>query len=293
MSRPPRPCFAVGSRRRQATFASRTAASLPSFVLVLVLVLALPSSSAAAATSLALFPAAGTASAEQRAALDAALRKALEAEDDVALLSAAETADNVKFMAEGGALCTPSDLACLQKFGLVATVDRLLVAEARGRRTLDVTLTVVDVASGEVVRTADGAVSPRDAPAIASLVRRALHGDDDEKPAGPSKLDDPPAAPPRLLDGPVVDETELRGLQAAAAWTAGIGGGVGALGLLGALGGEAVFWTGSGTKEVRGGIVKPFAQAMWFVTMVGAAAAGVGGAIYLSEVPPDPARLDP
>jgi len=295
VSHPLRPSSAAGAHHRALPSSWRGAGS------ALVLLCALWSTTAAAAAaapaasvSTALFPTGGSASAEQRTALDAALRKALEADDDVTLLSASETAGNVKFMAEGGALCTPSDLGCLQKFGLIATVDRLVVAEARGRRTLDVTLSVVDVASGEIVHSADAALTPRDAAAVAALVRRALHGDDGDKPHVSATTTEPSTTPPPAeLDGPVVDETELHGLQLAGAWTAGIGGGVGALGLLGALGGEAVFWTGSGTKEVRGGIVRPFSQAMWFVAIAGAAAAGAGAGLYFAGPPAAPARLDP
>jgi hypothetical protein len=258
---------------------------------------ALPS---AASTSLALFPTGGSAPADQRTALDGSLRKAVSVEGDFSLLSAAETAENVEFMAEGGALCTPADVACLQKFGLVATVDLLLVTEARGRRTLDVTLRLIDVASGDVVRTIDGAVAARDAVAVAALVRRALHGQDDEpratsEPAGARtdarpRMDEAGPAPATApasgpAPGPAVDETEVTGRRLIGAWTAGVSGGVAVLALLGALGGEAVFWTGTGPATVRDTIVMPLAQTLWIVCAAGTAAAGVGGVLFVLDEP--------
>jgi hypothetical protein len=266
-------------------------------ILATALLLALPS---LAATSLALFPTGGGAAADQRTALDAALRKALEADDTVTLQSASETRDNVKFMAEGGALCTPSDLDCLQKFGLVATVDQLLVAEARGRRVLEVSLSLVDVADGKIVRTVAGTLTARDSDAVNALVQRALHGepddDDDKDPAPAGAAQASPTPPAGAANGgpAAVDAGALRGLQRAGVWTAGIGGGVAGLGLLGALGGEAVFWTGTGAADVRGGLVKPLAQTMWFVAIAGVVAAGAGGGLYLagSGAPPDDQPAD-
>jgi hypothetical protein len=250
----------------------------------------------AAATSTALFPAGGSAPADQRRALDAALRKALESESGIELMSASETAENIKFMADGGALCTPTDINCLQKFGVIATVDRLLVAEARGRRALEVTLLVVDVASGSVVGRSEAALTPRDADAIVALVRRALAARGAEGPSSSRSATGAtePEPPAQGTSVPAVDETELRGLQLAGAWTAGIGGAVGALGLLGALGGEAVFWTGSGSKDVRSGLVRPLAQTMWLFTIAGAVSAGVGAGLYFAEPTPTPdPALDP
>jgi hypothetical protein len=251
-----------------------------------------------AAPSMAVFPTGGSASAEQRSALDTALRKAVAGDGGYVLLSAAETAENVEFMAEGGALCTPSDVGCLQKFGLVATVDLLLVADARGRKTLDVTLRLVDVGSGELVRAVDGALQPRDGAAVAALVHRALQGDSNgDGEGGRARTDDGPRVDsedrtPANPRAPAVDETELSGRRLAGAWAAGVGGGIGALALLGALGGEAVFWTGTGSKQTRQDVVAPFAQAMWLVTLAGAAAAGVGAALFLIEEAPASPTVD-
>ncbi len=264
---------------------------------VLMLAGATPSS---AATSLAVFPSGGSAGAEARLTLDAAVRKAVGNDDAFDLLSAAETAENVEFMAESGAPCTPADVGCLQKFGLVATVDLVLVAEARGRKTLDVSFRLIDVGSGEVVRTIDGAVQPRDLAAVAKLVGRALHGDDlgDDSgdDSGTESGDDSGtgsggvsrrerAGRPSTTEG---SSSTADGDHDAAAeggpgrrtvglWAAAVGGGVGGLALLGALGGEAVFWTGTGSKDARADLVRPFAQTMWVVMLAGAAAAGVGG----------------
>jgi hypothetical protein len=78
----------------------------------------------------------------------------------------------------------------------------------------------------------------------------------------------------------------------AGASVAAVGGGIGVLGLLGALGCEAVFWTGTGSKEVRKDIVAPLGAVLWIGTIVGAVAAGAGGALYLAGSPDEDKRVE-
>jgi hypothetical protein len=240
--------------------------------------------SARAATSLALLPSTGAAAAEQRRALDTALRKALQGEDDLDLQSAAETAEQIAMMAELGSSCSADDRDCLQKLGIIASVDRLLVVEARGKRTLQVKLTLLDVGDGAVLHTAEGMLVPADDGDVAALVGRLFGrgaGDDDDGQAAPPTTPVPRyASPPAALDQ-AVDESALRGGALAGAITAGVGGGIGGLALLGALIGEGLLATDTGDRETRAGAILPTTQALWVVTLVGAATAGVGAGLLL------------
>jgi hypothetical protein len=242
-----------------------------------------------AATTIAVLPSAGPAGAEARRGLDAALRKAVVADGEFDVLSVAETADHVATMAEFGAVCAASDTACLQKLGILASVDLLLVPEARGKRALEVKVTLLDVGDGKVVRGATGNLVPSDAADVEALVQRALHGSGagEEHDGARTSTSTPPRAL-EVADG--VDETELKGMQLAGAVTAGVGGGLGVVALLGALTGEALLAAGTGPKELRRTVL-PLAQVLWVVTVTGAAAAGVGAGLFVAGAPADPRSL--
>jgi len=64
------------------------------------------------------------------------------------------------------------------------------------------------------------------------------------------------------------------------------------IGLLGALGCEALYWTGTGSKEVREEIVAPLGAALWIGTIVGVVAAGAGGALYLAGTSDETKRVE-
>lgn len=259
-------------------------------VIAALCLLAVPA--AAAAEKTAILPTSGSADTDSRARLDVALRKALNKESSlVKLQSAKDTGGHLSSMAELGVICDNADVPCLQKLGIVAGVSRLLVVEASGKRTLDVSITFINVDEGKVIRQTTGSVVPGEAEDSAELIGRVLNGepaipgilDTTTEPAATSALD-APAAATVVVDGPV-DETALNTTQFAGAVTAGIGGGVGVIGLLGALTSEAVFWTGTGPAATRRDVVAPLGSVMWIVTAVGVVAAAVGGIVFVAGAP--------
>jgi hypothetical protein len=245
--------------------------------LVVFAVLLLGAGRTHAATPLAVFPTSGPAGAEPRAALDAALRKAVGNDSRFALLSAQQTLDNIAFLSDGGPPCAADDVECLQKFGLVAGVDVVLVAHARGRKMLEVTLRLVDASHGRVLTTVEGTLLPRDVGAVRALVDRALdHAQGGVDPSSPSTTT-PTEGEPAIGDVGGDGTAEKANPHVAGFWLLGVGGGLGALGLFGALGGEALFWTGTGSAAWRRDVVLPATQVLWGVALVGAVAAGAGG----------------
>lgn len=255
----------------------------------LFVVVACAAGGAAAAPSIALLPAAGSAPKEQRTKLDAALRKALINDGGYVVQAGKDTGEQIAFMAEQGTICVSSDIPCLQKLGILCDVQLLLIPEASGERELEVTITLLNAEDANVVRTVKGTVNLA-TDAAKKLTDRALHGsinggDDPDEPP-PVKRDplakDPITGP---VDGQPVDETQLNDMQFAGVATAGVGGGLGALALLGALGCEAIFWTGTGTADTRKNVIAPMGAVLWIATVVGAATAGAGGAVYLAGSP--------
>ncbi len=247
----------------------------------------------------AILPTSGSADTDSRARLDVALRKALNKESALVKLQAAkDTGGHLSSMAELGVICDNADVVCLQKLGIVAGVSRLLVVEASGKRTLDVSVTFINVDEGKVIRQTTGSVVVSEAEDTAELVKRVLNGEpaiagilDATATPEPSDLDTPTAAV--VVEGPI-DETALNPQQFAGAVTAGIGGGVGVIGLLGALTSEAIFWTGTGPAATRRDVIAPLGSVMWIVTGVGIVAAAVGGVIFVTAAPTTVpvARLD-
>jgi hypothetical protein len=254
---------------------------------------------AAIAEKTAVLPTSGSADTDTRARLDVAIRKALAKEKVlVTLQSAKDTGTHVSSMAELGVVCDNEDIQCLQKLGIVAGVSRLLVVEASGKRTLEVKVTSINVDEGSVLRTTTATISLSEAGDINELVQRVLNGEPTVPGILDTSTDDPTASKPTsALDEPkpVViaagnDETELGGLQLAGAVTAGIGGGIGVIGLLGALSCEALYWTGTGPAATRRDVIAPLGGVMWVVTGVGVAAAGIGGGLFFAGAPPSTAQ---
>lgn len=236
--------------------------------------------SAAAAPTIALLPTVGDTQKEQRLKLDAALRKALVNDGGYVVQAAKDTAEQIAFMAEQGTICVSSDIPCLQKLGILCDVQLILIPEARGDRELDVTITLLNAEDANVVRTVTGSVNLA-TDSAKKLTDRALHGGDDPDPV---VVRDPVVKDP-VVDGQPVDETKFNDMQFAGVATAAVGGGLGGLALLGALGCEAIFWTGTGTADTRKTVIAPMGAVLWIATVVGAATAGAGGAVYLAGAP--------
>ncbi len=240
--------------------------------------------------AVALLPTTGDAPRDQRTRLDTAVRKALVADGGYVVLGAKETAEVIALMADQGTICTATELPCLQRLGILADAELLLIPEANGERELDVTITLLTIEDATVVRTVRGPVNLATGSAQ-KLTDRALHGGDD--PDEVRVTPDPLAREPdRPTPGEPIDETKLNDMQFAGVTVAGVGGGIGALALLGALSCEAIFWTGTGTAETRKDVIAPLGSVLWISTIAAGVVAGVGGAVFLAGAPPeDPKKL--
>lgn len=256
------------------------------------------STAALAAPAIAILPTAGDSPKDQRQKLDAALRKAVVADGSYVVQDAKETQEQIAFMAEQGTICVAGETACLQRLGILCDVQYLLIPESTGNRELTVSLTLLNAEDALVVRTVDGAVNLA-TNSSAKLVDTALHGGDEPEA--------PPPPPPKKVDpleggptpGPTdpnqpVDETELNSMQFAGAATAGVAGGLGALALLSALGGEGIYWSGGGgvfNKDARIQIGQ-VTRVLWGVTAVGLATAGVGVGVFIAGAPAEEKSID-
>lgn len=120
-------------------------------ILVLVLAQAAPGAGA-----VALLSAVGEAGEGQKRGVDLALRGALEKEEGLALLSDAETREQLSSLADLGLICLPEDTPCFVKLGMAAGVDLVLVpVVSEGGKGLNVEVRAVDVAtSGEARKVA-------------------------------------------------------------------------------------------------------------------------------------------
>lgn len=273
-------------------------ARLPSkarWLLAVALVTAL--GGAARAETVAFLPTSGGADVDSRSRLDVQLRKAMaKAWPDVTVQPAKETGAAMSTLIDlNGEICENEDVACLSKLGILADVNTLVVVEASGKKTLAVDVTLIDVEAGTVKRQVEGDVVLGNAGSAEALVRNVFGAAEvpriiETTPTTPTTATTPTPELPRG-EGPI-DETKLTDLQFAGASVAAVGGGVGVLGLLGALACEAVFWTGTGSKEVRKEIVAPLGSVLWIGTVVGAVAAGAGGALYLAGSPEEDKRVE-
>jgi hypothetical protein len=264
--------------------------------LALGLVAALWSADAAAET-VAFLPASGSADVDSRGRLDVQLRKAMaKAWPDLTVQPAKETGSAMSTLIDlNGEICENEDIPCLSKLGILADVNTLVVVEASGKKSLAIDITLIDVEAGTVKRQVEGDVVLGDAGSAEALVRNVFGAAEvpriiETTPTTPTTSTTPTPELPRG-EGPI-DETKLTDLQFAGASVAAVGGGVGVLGLLGALGCEAVFWTGTGSKDVRKDIVAPLGSVLWIGTIVGAVAAGAGGALYLAGSPDEDKRVE-
>ena len=252
---------------------------------------------AARAEAVGVLPASGSADVDSRSRLDVQLRKAMtRVFPDIKVQPAKETGAAMSTLIDlNGEICENEDVACLSKLGILADVSSLVIVEASGKKTLAVDVTVIDVEAGTVKRHVEGDVILGDGGSADALVRNVFGVAEvprilDAVPTGPTTPTAPTPELPRG-DGPI-DETKLTDLQFAGAAVGAVGGGVAVLGLLGALGCEALYWTGTGSKEVREEIVAPFGAALWIGTIVGVVAAGAGGALYLAGTSDDLKRVE-
>jgi hypothetical protein len=254
------------------------------------------------AETIAVLPTSGRADAESRARLDAELRRAFTAaRETLTLQPARDTAEAFStFIALNGERCADDDGPCWSKLGILADVDTVVVLEAsRQKGALAVTCVVVDVAAGAVTQTIARDVVLGDTTSVEALVSRVL-----TPPSVPRLLDaatsprttapstSTSTPPPTVPRGPgPVDETTLTSLQLAGVIVGGSGGALAVLGALGALSCEALFWTGTGTKELRGDVVAPLGAALWVGALIGVVAGGAGLGLWLAGSPVDEARL--
>ncbi len=246
----------------------------------------------ARAETVGLLPTSGAASIDDRAQLDVAIRKALAKLPELKVQATKETGAAMSTLIDlNGEICENEDVGCLSKLGILADVETLIITEATGKRTLQVKLVIIDVENGTLRRTIEGEVRQGDNGDADALVDRAFKGQDsvvrivDATPTKP-KVD---PTPPTFIaggDGPI-DETKLTDMQFAGATIAGVGGGLAGLGVLGGLTCEAIFWTGTGPAATRKNVVAPLGSALWVGAIVGAVAAGVGGAVFLAGAPDD------
>jgi hypothetical protein len=285
----------------QLTFARRCRRPWPRWAVALVAFCALVAAThPARAETIALLPTSGRADVESRARLDADLRRAFTAaRETLTLQPARDTAEAFStFIALNGERCADDDGPCWSKLGIIADVDTVVVLEAsRQKGSLAVTCVVVDVAAGMVTQTIARDVVLGDTTSVEALVSRVL-----TPPSVPRLLDaaalprttEPSTStrPPTVPRGPgPVDETTLTSLQLAGVIVGGSGGALAVLGALGALSCEAIFWTGTGTKELRGDVVAPLGAALWVGALVGVVAGGAGLGLWVAGSPVDEPRL--
>ena len=249
------------------------------------------------AEAVGVLPASGSADVDSRSRLDVQLRKAItRVFPDLTVQPAKETGAAMSTLIDlNSEICENEDVACLSKLGILADVSTLVVVEASGKKTLAVDVTVIDVEAGTVKRQVEGDVVLGDAGSTDVLVRNIFGAAEVPRilDTGPTGTTTPTAPAPELpRSGGPIDETKLTDLQFAGASVGAVGGGVAVLGLLGALGCEAIYWTGTGSKEVRADIVAPLGGALWIGTIVGAVAAGAGGALYLAGTPNELKRVE-
>jgi hypothetical protein len=244
---------------------------------------------------MAMLPSVGSASEDERHALDAALRRTLERMDESALQPAATTRAHVLSMAEMGVVCIADDVPCLVKFGLLASVSTVLVpvaARARGvkdGRALDIEIGVIDVAAGQRVRAVGARLAPSNGSGMDELVRGALGMESvDPKPKEPTPSEEPPPDDGRPPDPPPPTQPATPGPLATAGMTvAGVGGGLAALGVgSGAL--LELAWAGilPVAASSRRDVIQPAGVAVWVGTMIATASAGAGLLMY-ALAPPD------
>ncbi len=280
------------SIRGDSLLRGSSAASL--IVLFVVVVVVAP---AARAQSVALVTASDHVDADTRSRLDAQVRRAFAVvRPALTLQPARDTATAMStFIELNSERCEHDDGACWSKLGIIADVDTLIVLEASGRKkSLEVRCVVVDVAAGAVSQMFQEDVTLGDAASTEALIARAL-----EQPAAPRLIDataphapTPPPPPPTVPRGPgPLDETALTELQLAGVIVGGSGGALAVLGTLGALSCEAIYWTGTGTKELRGDVVAPLGAALWVGALIGVVTGGAGLGLWLAGTPVDEARL--
>lgn len=249
----------------------------PSSVLVVFALVAAFAASAAGAepAPYAVLPAVGPAPDDARRAMDAALRRALEHEESVALLAPGETRQHVLSLAEMGLVCLPEDVPCFAKLGIVANVSFVVVPAVAALRAdaLHVKLDLIDVAASERLRSVSATLAPDDDRGAASLVRQAL--------GLPPLPEVPPEGAPGEDDNGVasVGEAPSPGVVLA------IGGGVVAgASFLGAVVCDLVYTDvlGVADKDARQDVIQPLGATLWVTTVLGVVAAGVGAALILT-----------
>jgi hypothetical protein len=268
---------------------------------VLLLLLALPAASqppaarlaqgrTRATASVALLPAVGPASGDDRHDLDDALRQGLLEADEIDLLSPVETRQQLMSLAEMGLVCLPEDVPCLVKLGLVSNVVWVLVpvVEKPAGRDIKIHIGVVDVAAAKLLRTVDGSMSLDDSAALAALAVGAMGlGPSTPSPTGPGDLPGDGARPDEGSSGANgAGAGSTAPAPAPGLIVAGIGGMVAGLSLVGATVCDLVYLNViAADKDTRKNL-QPVGAVLWGTTVLALVAVGAG--VYLMAEAPAP-----
>ena len=224
-------------------------------ILVLVLAQAAPGAGA-----VALLSAVGEAGEGQKRGVDLALRGALEKEEGLALLSDAETREQLSSLADLGLICLPEDTPCFVKLGMAAGVDLVLVpVVSEGGKGLNVEVRAVDVATSGEARKVAATLHEGEKSVLQRLALQAL-----------GRI---PADPPPPL-GVIVT---------------GVGGALTGLGLAGALVCDLIYGNTIpvASAKTRRELIQPLGAAMWISSAIGLGVLGSGVALILTT-PPEP-----
>ena len=202
--------------------------------------------------------------------LDQALHQALATADDIALVSAKDTRQQLTSLADMGLVCSSDDVQCLVKIGLASSVSWLLVPVVTGTvgRTVAVRIAVVDVGKAVCARTVTGEVALEDQVAISALVRRALP----RARAADSRTNDPPKDVMVRSN----ERAPEQSAPSAGAMVAGFGVVVAGVSLVSATVVELVFANVIPANVETRTNIKPVGAVLWGTTLLGAAAIGTG-----------------
>ena len=242
-------------------------------ILVLVLAQAAPGAGA-----VALLSAVGEAGEGQKRGVDLALRGALEKEEGLALLSDAETREQLSSLADLGLICLPEDTPCFVKLGMAAGVDLVLVpVVSEGGKGLNVEVRAVDVATSGEARKVAATLHEGEKSVLQRLALQAL-GRIPADPPPPPAEGEGEGEPPPTGGGPPLGVI-----------VTGVGGALTGLGLAGALVCDLIYGNTIpvASAKTRRELIQPLGAAMWISSAIGLGVLGSGVALILTT-PPEP-----
>ena len=250
-------------------------------ILVLVLAQAAPGAGA-----VALLSAVGEAGEGQKRGVDLALRGALEKEEGLALLSDAETREQLSSLADLGLICLPEDTPCFVKLGMAAGVDLVLVpVVSEGGKGLNVEVRAVDVATSGEARKVAATLHEGEKSVLQRLALQALG-------RIPADHTPPPAEGEAEGEGECEGEGEpppTGGGPPLGVIVTGVGGALTGLGLAGALVCDLIYGNTIpvASAKTRRELIQPLGAAMWISSAIGLGVLGSGVALILTT-PPEP-----